>query len=111
MWRERPLPPLNPDFGGDARTRRLTWAATTRPICIGPRIKGRVLPSRTYHQRPPMRAAVLPVIIEACQEEGFRTNTRWGYLLRRVHVFDGEESARLTVRLVRADDDANGERR
>jgi hypothetical protein len=69
MWRQRPLEPLNDDFGGTSQERDKFMGRNRSTFRIGRGMRGRVLRQSVYHQLgPEERGPYLPVIIEACQE-------------------------------------------
>jgi hypothetical protein len=79
MWEQRPLDPINPDFGGTQRDRREFMGSNQATYRLGRGMRGRQLPQHTYRRLPRgERGPYLPVIIEACQEDKLSYEYRHG---------------------------------
>ena len=79
MWRQRPLEPINPDFGGTEKERKKFMGSNQATYRLGRGMRGRLLTQHTYRQLPRgERGPYLPVIIEACQEDKLSYEYRHG---------------------------------
>jgi hypothetical protein len=69
MWEQRPLDPINENFGGTEEEKREYMGRNHATYRLGRGMRGRVLSANVYHKlRPDERGPYLPVIIEACRE-------------------------------------------
>lgn len=79
MWRQRPLPPLNENFGGNQSQKRKYMGGNHATYRIGRGMKGRALAHSVYKKlKSEERGPYLPVIIEACQEDSLSYEYRDG---------------------------------
>jgi hypothetical protein len=79
MWQQRPLDPINPDFGGTEKDKREFMGSNQATYRLGRGMRGRQVPQSTYRKLPRgERGPYLPVIIEACQEDKLSFEYRHG---------------------------------
>lgn len=81
MWRERPLPTLNQDFGGSPAEKRAYMGANLATYKIGRAMRLRRVPREKYHSlKSDERGPFLPVLLEACDEGQLAYEYRHGFI-------------------------------
>ena len=71
MWRERPLKPINNEFGGTPSEKTAYMGSNGSTYRLGRGMKGRSLKHSVYRKlAPDERGPFLPVILESCAEGG-----------------------------------------
>jgi hypothetical protein len=79
MWKQRPLDPINQNFGGSKEEREKFMGRNLATYRLGRGMRGRQITRSTYHKlRPDERGPYLPIIIEACQEDKLSYEYRHG---------------------------------
>ena len=100
MWRERPLPSLNPDFGGDEDDKRDYMGANRATYKIGRAMRLRRM-SRSKYQAldEECRGPFLPVLLEACQEGQLAYEYRHGVTSYGAFTYSVVKTLRATPRV------------